>query len=76
LSLSPVLIAAANSSGGVMGKMIAAQTIVVAVAATHQHGQEGTLLRAVFWHSVALAAIMGLVVLAQAYLVPWMVVSQ
>ncbi len=73
LNLDPVLIAAANSTGGVMGKMIAAQTIVVATAATHQQGEEGALLRSVFWHSVALAAIMGLIVMAQAYLVPWMV---
>ena len=73
LGLNPILITAANSTGGVMGKMIAAQTIVVATAATHQQGEEGALLRSVFWHSVALAAIMGLIVLAQAYLVPWMV---
>jgi len=73
LGLDPILITAANSTGGVMGKMIAAQTIVVATAATHQHGEEGALLRSVFWHSLALAAIMGLIVMAQAYLVPWMV---
>jgi lactate permease len=73
LNLDPVLITAANSTGGVMGKMIAAQTIVVATAATGQQGQEGVLLRSVFWHSLALAAIMGLIVMAQAYLVPWMV---
>jgi lactate permease len=75
LGLNPILIVAANSTGGVMGKMIAAQTIVVATAATHQQGEEGALLRSVFWHSLALAAIMGLIVLAQAYLVPWMVPS-
>jgi lactate permease len=75
LGLDPILITAANSTGGVMGKMIAAQTIVVATAATHQQGEEGALLRSVFWHSLALAAIMGLIVLAQAYLVPWMVPS-
>jgi lactate permease len=73
LGLDPILITAANSTGGVMGKMIAAQTIVVATAATHQQGEEGALLRSVFWHSLALAAIMGLIVMAQAYLVPWMV---
>lgn len=73
LGLNPVLICAANSTGGVMGKMIDAQTLVVAGAATRQEGHEGDLLRAVFWHSLALAAIMGLIVLAQAYLVPWMV---
>jgi lactate permease len=73
LGLSPVLIAAANSSGGVMGKMVAAQSIVVATAATNEQGGEGDLLRFVFWHSLALAAIMGLIVMAQAYVVTWMV---
>jgi lactate permease len=63
-----VLLAGANSTGGVMGKMIDAQSIVVAAAATQQHGQEGQLLRFVFWHSLALALLMGLLVLAQAYL--------
>jgi lactate permease len=73
LGLDTVLITTANSTGGVMGKMIDAQSIVVATAATNQHGQEGRILRFVFWHSVALAAIMGLIVLAQAYWVPWMI---
>jgi lactate permease len=63
-----VLLATANSTGGVMGKMIDAQSIVVAAAATQQPGQEGAILRFVFWHSLALAALMGLLVLAQAYL--------
>jgi lactate permease len=63
-----VLIATANSSGGVMGKMIDAQSIVVSAAATGQPGQEGAILRYVFWHSLALAVLMGLLVLAQAYL--------
>jgi lactate permease len=62
-----VLLAAANSTGGVMGKMIDAQSIVVAAAATHQHGQEGPILRFVFWHSLILAVLMGLLVLFQAY---------
>ncbi len=75
LGLNPVLITTANSTGGVMGKMIDAQSIVVSTAATNQHGQEGRILRFVFWHSVVLASIMGLIVLAQAYLVPWMVPS-
>ena len=72
LHLDPALIATANSTGGVMGKMIAAQSIVVATAASNQQGQEGRLLRFVFWHSVALAVIMGLIVLAQAYWLAWM----
>ncbi len=62
-----VLLATANSTGGVMGKMIDAQSIVVSAAATGQSGQEGPILRFVFWHSLVLAALMGLLVLAQAY---------
>jgi lactate permease len=73
LGLDPVLITTANSTGGVMGKMIDAQTIVIATAATGQQGHEGEILRSVFWHSLVLAALMGLIVMAQAYLVPWMV---
>jgi lactate permease len=73
LGLSPVLICAANSTGGVMGKMIDAQSIVVSTAATHQLGQEGKILRFVFWHSIALAAIMGIIVMLQAYVFPWMI---
>jgi lactate permease len=75
LGLNPILITTANSTGGVMGKMIDAQSIVVATAATGQHGSEGQILRFVFWHSVALAAIMGLIVLAQAYWFEWMIPS-
>ncbi|MEN6495667.1 MAG: lactate permease LctP family transporter [Thermoguttaceae bacterium] len=73
LNLSPVLICSANSTGGVMGKMIDAQSIVVSAAATNQPGGEGPILRYVFWHSVALATLMGLLTLAQAYLFPWMI---
>jgi lactate permease len=73
LGISPILAAAANSSGGVMGKMIDAQSIVVASIATGQHGQEGTILRYVFMHSIALAIMVGLVVAAQAYIVPQMI---
>jgi lactate permease len=62
-----ILLAAANSTGGVMGKMIDAQSIVVAAAATQQPGQEGPILRFVFWHSLILAILMGLLVLFQAY---------
>jgi lactate permease len=75
LGLNPVLITTANSTGGVMGKMIDAQSIVVATASTGQQGQEGRILRFVFWHSVALAAIMGAIVMIQAYLTPWMIPS-
>jgi lactate permease len=73
LGLDPILITTANSTGGVMGKMIDAQSIVVSTAATNQSGSEGAILRFVFWHSVALAAIMGMIVLAQAYWFPWMI---
>jgi lactate permease len=68
LGLSPTLMAAANSSGGVMGKMIDAQSIVVASTATRWYGHEGRILRYVFAHSVALAALVGLLVCVQAYL--------
>jgi lactate permease len=73
LGLNPILICAANSTGGVMGKMIDAQSIVVASAATGQHGEEGRILRFVFWHSVVLAALMGALTLAQAYWLSWMI---
>ncbi len=65
--------AAANSTGGVMGKMIDAQSIVVAAVATEQHNQEGAILQFVFWHSLVLAILMGLLVMVQAYLWPWMI---
>jgi lactate permease len=67
LHLSPILMCATNSAGGVMGKMIDAQSIVVATAATNQVGNEGSIFRFVFWHSVALAAIIGVIVMAYAY---------
>jgi lactate permease len=71
LGLPPVLMASANSSGGVMGKMIDAQSIVVASTATQWYGHEGEILRYVFFHSLALAALMGLLVMAQAYVWPF-----
>lgn len=71
LGLSPVLMASANSSGGVMGKMIDAQSIVVASTATRWYGHEGDILRYVFFHSLALAALMGLFVFLQAYVFPF-----
>ena len=71
LGLNPVLMAAANSSGGVMGKMIDAQSIVVASTATKWYGHEGSILRYVFFHSIALAVLVGLLVMAQAYLPPF-----
>jgi lactate permease len=74
LGLSPTLMAAANSSGGVMGKMIDAQSIVVASTATRWYGHEGEILRYVFFHSLALAALVGLLVMLQAYVLQFMVV--
>jgi len=71
LGLSPTLMAAANSSGGVMGKMIDAQSIVVASVATNYIGKEGVILRFVFWHSLALAALIGVFVMLQAYVDPF-----
>jgi lactate permease len=71
LGLSPTLMAAANSSGGVMGKMIDAQSIVVASTATRWYGHEGDILRYVFLHSVVLAMLVGILVLLQAYVFPF-----
>jgi len=67
VGMSPVLAAASNSSGGVMGKMIDAQSIVVGSVATGQQGEEGSILRYVFFHSIALACLVGLLVLLQAH---------
>jgi len=71
LGLSPVLMAAANSSGGVMGKMVDAQSIVVASTATNWYGHEGAILRYVFWHSIVLASLVGVLVFLQAYVPPF-----
>ena len=73
LNLSPVLMAATNSSGGVMGKMISPQNIATGVAVTDLKGQEGVVLARTFKHSVILALILGLLVVAQQYLFPWMI---
>ena len=74
LGISPILMAAANSSGGVMGKMIDAQSIVVASTATNWFGHEGTILRFVFKHSIALACLVGVLVMLQAYVFTGMIV--
>lgn len=73
LGLNPILMCTANSTGGVMGKMIDAQSIVVASAATGQHGHEGRILRFVFWHSLILASLVGIVTLLQAYVLTAMI---
>jgi len=73
IGMNPILACAANSSGGVMGKMIDAQSIVVASVATNQHGKEGEILRYVFWHSLALACLVGVVVFLQHNFMPWII---
>jgi lactate permease len=72
LGLNPILIVTSNSTGGVMGKMIDAQSIVVSASTTNQPGGEAKILRFVFWHSLALALLMGLLVVLQAYAFPGM----
>jgi len=71
VGVSPTLMAAANSCGGVMGKMIDAQSIVVASTATEWYGHEGDILRYVFFHSIALACLVGVLVFMQAYVFPF-----
>lgn len=71
IGVSAILMGAANSSGGVMGKMVDAQSIVVASTATNWYGHEGAILRYVFWHSLILAALMGVWVYLQAYVAPF-----
>jgi lactate permease len=73
LNLDPILMCAANSAGGVMGKMVDAQSITVATAATNQVGNEGLIFRFVLWHSVALASIVGVIVMFYAYVFPHLV---
>jgi len=71
LAISPILMGAANSAGGVMGKMVDAQSIVVASTATNWYGNEGDILRFVFWHSLGLASLVGILVYLQAYIPPF-----
>ncbi len=73
LGRSPILMGAANSAGGVMGKMIDAQSIVVSSAATQQQGNEAAIFKAVFWHSLVLASLVGLIVMFYAYVIPWII---
>jgi lactate permease len=75
LGLSPILMGAANSSGGVMGKMIDAQSIVVASTATNWFGHEGSILRFVFFHSISLACLVGILVMLQASVFTGMIVA-
>jgi lactate permease len=71
IGVSPVLMSAANSCGGVMGKMIDAQSIVVASTATQWYGHEGDILKYVFWHSLALAGLVGVFIFLIAYVFPF-----
>lgn len=73
LHLDPILMTAANSAGGVMGKMVDAQSICVATAATNQVGNEGMIFRFVVWHSIILGAIVGVIVMLYAYVFPHLV---
>ncbi len=73
LGISPILMASANSSGGVMGKMIDAQSIVVSAAATQQVGREAAIFKAVFRHSIVLASLVGLIVVLYAFVIPWII---
>jgi lactate permease len=73
LGLSPILMASANSAGGVMGKMIDAQSIVVASTSTRLEGREADIFKAVFWHSITLATLVGLLVMFYAYVIPWII---
>jgi lactate permease len=73
IGISPVLMASANSAGGVMGKMIDAQSIVVASTSTRLEGREADIWKAVFWLSLVLASLVGLVVMFYAYVTPWVI---
>jgi len=73
LGIDPILMCAANSAGGVMGKMVDAQSITIATAATEQVGNEGIIFRFVVWHSIALGSIVGIIVMLYAYVAPHLV---
>jgi lactate permease len=73
LGIDPVLMCAANSAGGVMGKMVDAQSITIATSATEQVGNEGIIFRFVAWHSIALCSIVGIIVMLYAYVFRWAV---
>jgi lactate permease len=73
LNLDPILFAATNSSGGVMGKMVSPQNIATGVAVTRLKGKEGEVFARTFWHSILLTLFLGLLVAAQQYLIPWVI---
>jgi len=73
LDLSPVLFAATNSSGGVMGKMISPQNIATGVSVTNLKGREGEVFARTFWHSVILSVLLAALVAVQQFLIPWVI---
>jgi lactate permease len=73
LDLSPILMAASNSSGGVMGKMVSPQNICTGTVVTDLSGREGEVLARTFKHSVALTLVLGLLVMFQQYVIPWII---
>jgi lactate permease len=73
LGLSPVLFAATNSSGGVMGKMISPQNLSTGVSTTELKGQEGQVFAKTFWHSIILSLFLGILVVIQQFLIPWII---
>ena len=73
LNLNPILFAAANSSGGVMGKMISPQNIATGVSVTNLRGQEGVVFARTFWHSIVLTVLLALLVAVQQFVIPWVI---
>ena len=73
LDLNPVLFAATNSSGGVMGKMVSPQNIATGVAVTNLKNQEGVVFARTFKHSIALTLMLSVLVVIQQYVAPWMI---
>src|SRR5208283_3051766 len=73
LDLNPVLFAATNSSGGVMGKMISPQNIATGVSVTQLKGHEGVVFARTFWHSIILTALLSALVALQQFLIPWVI---
>jgi len=73
IGVDPVVLVAANSSGGVCGKMISPQSISVATSATGQVGKEGDIFRFTLKHSIILTAVVGVLVTLQAYVIKWII---
>jgi lactate permease len=73
LNLSPVLFAATNSSGGVMGKMISPQNIATGVSVTGMQGREGEVFARTFWHSIILSVVLAGLVVIQQFVIPWVI---